>query len=412
MIKKILVFLTSSLFLSSCPYDDASAYFPLNTIIVKRNGSTEKAVAQSQTQRFSTFYSTLETPSISINKKGNYILTWTDSKNGTRDVYARKFTIGGIAQGEAFQVNTTEAGDQNLPCVALSDNDEYIITWSGKSSSGNGYDVYARKYTSSGSSGNEFKVNTSVLGDQWISSVAINSRGSYVIVWQSSNQDGDGFGIVGQKFDNKGNFVGGEFLINSVTNGSQELSDIDMNANGEFVVVWKGNQNYSNTVDVNTRKFTDIYARKFDNKGNVIGNEITVSTTIGENNFPSVSINDSQSFSIVWNVKENNTSNYDIYARTIIGSNQNTQAFKVTGFNRPDALSKAVVGIDNNNNTTIVWGADINNRLTNGIFMKKFNSKNQEVAPEIKVNLNGSVLQPELFLEKKSADFSIVWKQY
>ena len=412
MIKKSLVFLISSLFLSSCPYDDASAYFPLNTIMVKRNGSTEKAVVQSQTQRFSTFYSTLETPSISINKKGNYIVTWTDSKNGTRDVYARKFTIGGIAQGEAFQVNTTEAGDQNLPCVALSDNDEYIITWSGKSSSGNGYDVYARKYTSSGSSGNEFKVNTSVLGDQWISSVSINSRGSYVIVWQSSNQDGDGFGIVGQKFDAKGNFFGGEFLINSVTNGSQELSDIDMNANGEFVVVWKGNQNYSNTVDVNTRKFTDIYARKFDNKGSATGSEITVSTTIGENNFPSVSINDSQSFSIVWNVKENNTPNYDIYARTIIGNNQNTQAFKVTGFNRPDALSKSVVGIDNNNNKNVVWGSDINNRLTNGIFMKKFNSKNQEVAPEIKVNLNGSVLQPEIFLEKKSADFSIVWKQY
>ncbi|MFN8671335.1 MAG: hypothetical protein U0457_04525 [Candidatus Sericytochromatia bacterium] len=413
MNKKIILTLLAPLFLLGCPPEDASSYYPLNTIFVKKQGGQEKVVVQSQIKRFSTFNSTLETPAIAVNKKGNYVIAWTDNKNATRDIYAQRFSLGGSPQGEVILVNSTEAGDQILPAVAINDNDEFVVTWSNRSSNNSGYDVFARKYSSSGTYlGNEFRVNSSTNGDQWMSAVAMNSKGSFVIVWQSQGQDGDNYAIVGQKLDAKAAFVGGEFLINSVTKGSQELPDIDMNSNGEFVVVWKSNQNYIGGVDPNSRKMTDIFAKRFDNKGYPFGDEIPVNTVIGENDLPSVAINDTQTFSAAWITKDNTNNNYDVYAGSFTLNNNRSLSYKVSNFNKPDNLSKPVLGIDNNNKTTIVWNSEINNRITNGIYMKKFNINGKEESSETKINNNGVALQPEMFMEKKTGDYSVVWRQY
>ena len=48
--------------------------------------------------------------------------------------------------------------------------------------------------------GSEFRVNTYTTNDQRIPSVAADSSGNFVVVWRSDTQDGDGFGVFGQRY--------------------------------------------------------------------------------------------------------------------------------------------------------------------------------------------------------------------
>ena len=65
--------------------------------------------------------------------------------------------------------------------------------------------------------GTEFRINTYIANDQRNPSVAVLSGGGFVVTWQSDGQDGNGFGIYGQVFDNSGNMVGTEFRVNTYT---------------------------------------------------------------------------------------------------------------------------------------------------------------------------------------------------
>ena len=63
--------------------------------------------------------------------------------------------------------------------------------------------------------GDEFQVNTFTAKDQKDPTAAGLSDGGYVIVWESSDQDGSGKGVFGQRFDANGDPVGGEFPVNT-----------------------------------------------------------------------------------------------------------------------------------------------------------------------------------------------------
>lgn len=414
MSKKLITsILLPALILLGCPFNDASSYYPMNTIYLKRQGTSETPIVSSENERFSTFYSKLETPSIAVSKQGKFVIAWTDSKSGTRDIYARRFGITGQPEGEIFQVNTTSAGDQILPSVAINDNNEFIITWSTKGSEGNGYEVFARRYNASGNYiGNEFKVNTSVLREQWISSVGMNERGSFVIVWQS-NAGGEDYSIVGQKFDAQGVNIGTEFLVSSTIKGAKEVPKIAMNASGEFVVAWKSNQNYYNSFDPKSKKYSDILVKSFDSRGMAKGEEAIVSTNIGENNLPSVAINTAENFTVVWNAKENNAESYDIYARTFLKNTTSNQTIKVTSLiNRPDSLSRPAVAMDSNNSSIVIWNSEEANKLLNGVFLKKYKSNGQEEFPETKISSASVSLQPDIVMDKSGTNYYVVWRQY
>ena len=70
--------------------------------------------------------------------------------------------------------------------------------------------------------------------------VAMAPTGSFVVVWDSVAQDGDNYGVFARRYDAAGNALGAEFQVNSVTAGRQLGSNIDMDAAGNFVIVWAG----------------------------------------------------------------------------------------------------------------------------------------------------------------------------
>src|SRR5687768_13869952 len=63
----------------------------------------------------------------------------------------------------------------------------------------------------------EFRVNTYTTGNQGGARAAMEPDGDFVVVWTSNGQDGDGYGVFGQRFAAGGAPRGSEFQINKIT---------------------------------------------------------------------------------------------------------------------------------------------------------------------------------------------------
>src|SRR5262249_23127865 len=101
--------------------------------------------------------------------------------------------------------------------------------------------VYARRFNERGQAeSNDFRVNTTVVGDQWYSTVAMQANGNFVITWTSFGEDGSLNGIYAQQFKREGNAVGGEVAVNTTLTGNQWYPSVATDGDGGFVVVWSG----------------------------------------------------------------------------------------------------------------------------------------------------------------------------
>jgi hypothetical protein len=145
--------------------------------------------------------------------------------------------------------------------------------------------------------GPEFRVNTSTAGDQTRASVAMDSAGGFVVVWQGPSLDGDGTEILARRYDGVGAAVASEFRVNAYTTGDQQRASISMIPSGEFVVVWQGPQDDGPGLD--------IRAQRYDSDGDPVGTEFRVNTETGSDyRNPDVAMHDDGGFVVAWQSAE------------------------------------------------------------------------------------------------------------
>ena len=84
----------------------------------------------------------------------------------------------------------------------------------------------------------EASVNSTATNSQQNPAVAADSSGNYVVVWESKDQDGDGWGIYMQRYNSSGSAQGSETLVNTTTAGDQRFPAVGRSATGDFVVAW------------------------------------------------------------------------------------------------------------------------------------------------------------------------------
>ncbi|APG13510.1 autotransporter passenger strand-loop-strand repeat protein [Bradyrhizobium elkanii] len=180
--------------------------------------------------------------------------------------------------GTEFQVNSQTAGSQWYPSITGLTNGGFVVTWqdglagstSGSSTLGDasGSAVHAQLYAADGSKvGGEFLVNTQTNGSQASPVVTGLSNGGFVVSWQDQNStSGD---IKAQIYGANGAPVGGEFLINSVTANNQNTPAITGLPNGGFVVAWTNQGSVA----------PDIKAQVYDANGAKVGSEFLVNST-------------------------------------------------------------------------------------------------------------------------------------
>jgi hypothetical protein len=114
-----------------------------------------------------------------------------------------------------------------------------VVTWQSSGQDGSGYGVYGQLFDSSGNKvGTEFQVNTYTTDWQYYPSVAALSGGGFVVTWMSVAQDASSDGVYGRVFDSFGNKVGSEFRVNTYITNAQRDPSVASLPGGGFVVTW------------------------------------------------------------------------------------------------------------------------------------------------------------------------------
>ena len=129
-----------------------------------------------------------------------------------------------------------------------------------------GYGIFAQRYNASGNTvGSEFQVNTNTSNSQEFSTGVGLSDGGFLIAWTSNLQDGSGYGVFGQRFDQSGSNVGNEFQINTYTTNDQDRISLAQLANGNVIATWDSNGQdgsgdgvFAQILDVGTSSSIDI----------------------------------------------------------------------------------------------------------------------------------------------------------
>ena len=325
---------------------------------------------------------------IATDNAGDYVVTWASyGQDGSGwGVYAQRYNSSGVAQGSEFRVNTYTAGDQLDPTVAMDAAGDFVVTWSSYGQDGSGWGIYAQRYNSSGvAQGGEFRVNTTTAGDQTTSAVAMDGLGNFVVTWTSAGQDGSGLGVYAQLYNLLGVAQGGEFRVNTTTAGDQTNADVAMNRlTGNFIVTW---QSYGQD-----GSGWGIYAQRYDNLGNAQGSEFRVNTTTaGDQTNPSVAFNRTTGdFVIAWQSYGQDASNsWGIYAqRYNSGGVAQGGEFRVNTTTAGDQTTPSVA-MDAGGNIFATWqsyGQDAANSW--GVYGQIFSSSGVAQDGEFRINTN------------------------
>ena len=196
---------------------------------------------------------------------GGFVAMWNDydGMNGVGadhwggGVFAQLFDASGQAVGTQFQVNTQYISDQVDPAAAALTDGSFVATWQSMNQDGDSWGIFSQHFAADGTKiGSEFQVNATTANFQYAPSVAALADGGFIETWTSNGQDGDGLGIYAQRFAADGSKLGGEFQVNTLTNGDQYDSHVTGLDNGNFAVSW--------TDTVNDGSSSGVFSRVFD----------------------------------------------------------------------------------------------------------------------------------------------------
>ena len=242
---------------------------------------------------------------------GGCIVTWTSSGqdgDGT-GVYARRLAGTGAPVGSEFRVNTTIVGNQENSGVAVASDGQSVIVWESYGQDGDHAGVYGQRFGTDGQPvGSEFRVNVTTVGYQETPSVACLAEGGFAVVWGGKGA-GDVSGVFGRRYDASGSPLEGEFLINTHTENQQELPALAALPDGGFLATWQsdGGQDGDGS---------GIYAQRFDADGGAVGDEFLVNaTTNGQQTCPALAAAADGRFVIAWADSGQDSNGYGVFAQ-------------------------------------------------------------------------------------------------
>lgn len=252
---------------------------------------------------------------IAMNGSGDHVMVWprwfTTNSNILTILVGQRFDALGSPIGGEFIVSNIPSSEWVRPSVAMDGSGGFVAAWERYLYSGN-FDVWVQRMDpSNAAAGGLITANTTTAGVQREPSVAVNPAGRFTVVWSSTGQDGSGEGVFGQTFDDLGARIGGEFQVNTATAGDQLHPSIAMDASGNFVVAWE-----SRPAPGSGTAGAGIFARWFDAAGAPLGPEVQINTSIyASQALPKVASDAAGNLLVVWQSQGQDGDGLSIIAR-------------------------------------------------------------------------------------------------
>ena len=280
--------------------------------------------------------------------------------------------------GDEIVVNSEVTNDQSLASIATLADGSYVVAWqSADQDSAGTYGVYFQRFDAQGRAvGVETRVNQTVIADQSSVIVAGISSGGFVVAWQSN--DGVDSSVMARKYNPGGNANTGEFVVNTTLADDQDSPSITSLSGGGYVVAWES-WNQDGDAD-------GIYFQRYNNGSVPQGAETRINTvTVGSQAEVKLTATDDGGFTAVWNGDA--VADSEIYAQrfdatgTALGSNIVVNTSSVG--DQINAAAAALTG----GNLAVIWeSADGQDGDGNGVFGQLLSASGVPVGSEFQVN--------------------------
>lgn len=361
-------------------------------------------------------------PAVAMSEAGDFVVVWQSGvsagdDNDGRSIQGQLYDSSGQPIAAQFQVNTTTTSYQSRPAVAMDLVGNFVVAWTSYSSAGDdadGYSVQAQRFFFNGNpNGSEFQVNTFTTGYQAYPSVAIDSLGDFVIVWDSGASDGDtdGYSVHGRRFKSDGNADGDQFQVNTYTTGGQFSPTVAFDSSRDFIVTWDSFGSAGSDSDS-----ASVQAQRFFSNGMPNGTQFQVNTyTAGFQGIPHLAINSQDDLVIVW--QSDSSGGTDDNLDSVQGQRFDSAGQTVGGQFQVNSLtsgnqSAPRVALDNDGNATIVWesaasgGNDDSDLSVQMRVMRPFGAS----PPQFQVNSSTSANQLSAAIARNPGGaFAVVW---
>jgi hypothetical protein len=323
-------------------------------------------------------------PAVATDSAGNFVIAWwSQGQDGSLwGIFGQRYAAGGAPLGPEFRVNTFATNDQVFPSIAFGGSGDFLVVWQSVMQDGSGDGIFGQRYLNSGTPvAPEFRVTTYTSGAQRNPSVAADAAGNFVVVWHGDLQEGVyGFGIFGQRYASSGAPLGPEFRVNTYTTGSQSFPDVAADSSGNFVVVWSSagqdGDNYG------------IFGQRYSSSGAPAGTEFRVNTyTSGsQGNRPTVAADASGNFAVVWTSNGQDGSSFGVFGQRFASSGIPLgPEFRVNTYTTYIQCCQSVAA-DSSGNFVVVWFDYSKDGSYHGVFAQRFMSSGAPSGPEFRVN--------------------------
>ena len=342
---------------------------------------------------------------VAFDQEGDFVVVWSsDGQDGvglTTGVFARRFAAGGTAQSPDLQVNTFAAGDQTSAAAGMDAKGGFVVVWASPQD-GDFSGIFGRRFDAFGTPlAVEFQVNTVTLGLQNQPDVAVEGNGEFLVVWQSTH-DGGGTGIFGQRFDAIGTPFGAEFQVNRYTAGDQRRPALEVETDGDFMVIWDS--------DGQDGSAHGVFARRFNLFASPVGTEFQLNSyTVGDQFGGKIALDGDGDGMAVWISTDQDGSGSGIFGRRFTSAGQveglEIQVPVVTANDQGGPNLAASAG-----GFVVVWeGGGGQDGSLDGIFARRFNTSGSALGGALQVNTFTTDSQSLPRVAAVAGEFAVVW---
>ena len=309
-------------------------------------------------------------PEVCSADDGDFVVVYSvDATDYVNDVFGQRFNSAGALAGTEFQINSYTLDSQDDPTVACDADGNFVVAWNSEDQDGYDDGVFGQRYDSAGMKlGSEFQINTYTPQAQENAASIVAGNGDFVIVWTSYDQDdGDYSGVFGQRFASGGMPLGTEFQVNTYTYARQRTADVAANASGDFVVVWQSSSQDGN--------YDGVFGQRYDSAGAPVGTEFQVNSYTSEDQeVPVVTLADDGRFVVVWQSYRQDGDGYGVFLQAFAASGTpEGSEFQVnTYFYGNQDGSAYVCGSDDGSRLVVVWESYGQDGDYSGIFGQGF----------------------------------------
>ena len=305
----------------------------------------------------------------------------------------------------AATANTQQTSPEATAAVAADANGNFVAVWASLNQDGDSWGIYGQRYNASGvAQGSEFQVNTATVGSQERASVAMDDAGNFVVTW-STDTLGDA-GVRAQRYNASGVAQGGELQVNTNTTDDQDYSSIAMDSAGNFVITWSSlNQDGGGW---------GIYAQRFNAAGVAQGLEFRVNTvTANDQMYSRVAMDADGDFVITWQSNGQDGGGWGIYGQryNAAGAAQGVE-FRANSTTANDQRFSSV-DMAANGNFVVTWTSTNQDGSGLGIYMQRYNANGSTSGVQTLVNTTtaGDQVYSRVAVSP-NGDFLVSWDSF